>query len=65
MSRCVACNSVLSYSDIKNVYEDGSEGDLCEVCRPITDNPDSVDDKYFQCENSEEGVSFIKRLDYF
>lgn len=65
MSRCVACNDVLSFIDIRNVYQDGSEGDLCGVCRPITENPDGVKDSEYQFEGLQEGASTIKRLDLF
>lgn len=64
MSRCRACNAVLSEYDLRRTNEEGDPEDFCIVCRGVSDNPDSVDWKFKQFEDEIKESRLDLNLEY-
>lgn len=48
MSRCKACDSLLSDIDLRRVTKNNQPEEYCVACRTASDNPDSLDWKWQQ-----------------
>lgn len=51
MSRCRACNTLLSGYDLRRVDENGNLEEYCIDCRIASDNPDLLDFQWKQFED--------------
>ena len=64
MTRCAICNEPLKWGDYKHTKPDGTEGDICSVCRDEINNIDIPEHKSYMFEDIYEGVKSSLDSDY-